>query len=76
MGQGRGYVTAENNKEVGLPIGIIPVDSIYTPVRKVNFTVDKTRVGKVADYDNVITSYSIHYTKLYDRGYEPWLQLK
>ena len=53
LGQGRGYVTAENNKEVGLPIGIIPVDSIYTPVRKVNFSVDKTRVGKVADYDKL-----------------------
>lgn len=54
LGQGRGYVTAENNKEAGLPIGIIPVDSIYTPVRKVNFAVDKTRVGKVADYDRLI----------------------
>ena len=53
LGQGRGYVAAENNKEVGLPIGIIPVDSIYTPVRKVNFNVDKTRVGKVADYDKL-----------------------
>lgn len=53
LGQGRGYVTAENNKEAGLPIGIIPVDSIYTPVRKVNFTVDKTRVGKIADYDKL-----------------------
>ncbi|MCA0386124.1 MAG: DNA-directed RNA polymerase subunit alpha [Firmicutes bacterium] len=54
LGQGRGYVTAENNKEAGLPIGIIPVDSIYTPVRKVNFTVDKTRVGKIADYDRLV----------------------
>lgn len=53
LGQGRGYVAAENNKEVGLPIGIIPVDSIYTPVRKVNFTADKTRVGKIADYDKL-----------------------
>lgn len=53
LGQGRGYVPAENNKEAGLPIGIIPVDSIYTPVRKVNFLVDKTRVGKVADYDKL-----------------------
>ena len=53
LGQGRGYVTAENNKEAGLPIGIIPVDSIYTPVRKVNFSVDKTRVGKIADYDKL-----------------------
>lgn len=54
LGQGRGYVTAENNKEAGLQIGIIPVDSIYTPVRKVNFTVDKTRVGKIADYDRLV----------------------
>lgn len=54
LGQGRGYVTAENNKEAGLPIGIIPVDSIYTPVRKVNFSVDKTRVGKIADYDKLV----------------------
>ena len=54
LGQGRGYVTAENNKEAGLPIGIIPVDSIYTPVRKVNFAVDKTRVGKIADYDRLV----------------------
>ncbi|OJV62660.1 MAG: DNA-directed RNA polymerase subunit alpha [Clostridiales bacterium 38-18] len=54
LGQGRGYVTAENNKEAGLPIGIIPVDSIYTPVRKVNYAVDKTRVGKVADYDRLV----------------------
>lgn len=53
LGQGRGYVPAENNKEVGLPIGIIPVDSIYTPVNKVNFKVDSTRVGKVADYDKL-----------------------
>lgn len=54
LGQGRGYVTAENNKDAGLPIGIIPVDSIYTPVRKVNFVVDKTRVGKIADYDKLV----------------------
>lgn len=53
LGRGRGYVPAENNKEAGLPIGIIPVDSIYTPVKKVNFLVDKTRVGKVADYDKL-----------------------
>jgi len=53
LGQGRGYVPAENNKEVGLPIGIIPVDSIYTPVRKVNFAIDKTRLGKEGDYDKL-----------------------
>ncbi|MGX8797193.1 DNA-directed RNA polymerase subunit alpha [Fusibacter sp. JL298sf-3] len=53
LGRGRGYVPAENNKEAGLPIGIIPCDSIYTPVKKVNFLVDKTRVGKIADYDKL-----------------------
>jgi len=54
LSKGRGYVPAENNKEAGLPIGIIPVDSIYTPVRKVNYTVEKTRVGQVADYDRLV----------------------
>jgi DNA-directed RNA polymerase subunit alpha len=54
LSKGRGYVPAENNKEAGLPIGIIPVDSIYTPVKKVNYTVEKTRVGQVADYDRLV----------------------
>lgn len=54
LGKGRGYVPAEQNKEVGLPIGIIPVDSIYTPVRKVNFTVANTRVGQITNYDKLI----------------------
>lgn len=54
LGKGRGYVPAESNKEAGLPIGIIPVDSIYTPVRKVNFTVANTRVGQITNYDKLI----------------------
>lgn len=54
LSKGRGYVPAEANKEQGLPIGIIPVDSIYTPVKKVNFSVDNTRVGQVANYDKLI----------------------
>ncbi|MGB3366412.1 MAG: DNA-directed RNA polymerase subunit alpha [Acidaminobacteraceae bacterium] len=54
LSKGRGYVPAENNKEAGLPIGIIPVDSIYTPVRKVNYSVEKTRVGQVGDYDRLV----------------------
>jgi len=54
LAKGRGYVPSEQNKETGLPIGIIPVDSIYTPVRKVNYTVEKTRVGQSADYDKLI----------------------
>lgn len=54
LSKGRGYVPAENNKEAGLPIGIIPVDSIYTPVKKVNYIVEKTRVGQVTDYDRLV----------------------
>ncbi len=53
LAKGRGYVPAEENKEFGLPIGIIPVDSIYTPVQKVNFEVGKTRVGQEADFDKL-----------------------
>jgi len=53
LAKGRGYIPAEQNKDAGLPIGIIPVDSIFTPVKKVNFAVDKTRVGQVADYDKL-----------------------
>lgn len=53
LSKGRGYVPAEKNKQPGQPIGIIPVDSIYTPVRKVNYTVENTRVGQVTDYDKL-----------------------
>ncbi len=51
---GRGYVPAEMNKTEDTPISVIPVDSIYTPVKKVNFTVENTRVGQVTDYDKLI----------------------
>lgn len=53
LSKGRGYVPAERNKEPGQPIGIIPVDSIYTPVTKVNYYVENTRVGQVTDYDKL-----------------------
>ncbi|MCG8541311.1 MAG: DNA-directed RNA polymerase subunit alpha [Clostridia bacterium] len=53
LSKGRGYVAADNNKEDGMPIGVIPVDSIYTPVKKVNYTVENTRVGQVTDYDRL-----------------------
>lgn len=53
LSKGRGYVPAENNKDPEAPIGWLPVDSIYTPVDKVNFTVEKTRVGKVTDFDKL-----------------------
>ena len=51
--KGRGYVSAEHNKQPTTPIGVIPTDSIYTPIRKVNYTVDNTRVGKETDYDRL-----------------------
>jgi DNA-directed RNA polymerase subunit alpha len=54
VARGRGYVPAEMNKTENTPIGVIPVDSIYTPVRKVNFTVENTRVGQVTDFDKLI----------------------
>lgn len=50
---GRGYVPTEQNKKENTPIAEIPVDSIFTPVKKVNFTVDNTRVGQVTDFDKL-----------------------
>ena len=51
---GRGYVPADQNKDETTPIGVIPIDSIYTPVRKVNYTVQNTRVGQVTDFERLI----------------------
>jgi len=51
---GRGYVPADQNKDENTPIGVIPVDSIYTPVRKVNYTVENRRVGQVTDYERLV----------------------
>ncbi|MCI1859299.1 MAG: DNA-directed RNA polymerase subunit alpha [Sporolactobacillus sp.] len=51
--KGRGYVPAEGNKGEDIPIGVIPIDSIYTPIRRVNYQVEKTRVGQVANYDKL-----------------------
>ncbi len=50
---GRGYVSAEKNKNTAMPIGQIAVDSIFTPIRKVNFRVEDTRVGQITDYDKL-----------------------
>ena len=52
--KGRGYVPAERNKREGQPIGVIPIDAIFSPVQKANFTVEKTRVGQATDYDRLI----------------------
>ena len=54
IASGRGYVPAEQNKTEFTPISVIPVDSIYTPVTRVNYTVENTRVGQVTDYDKLI----------------------
>ena len=51
--KGRGYVPAEKNKQAQPVIGVLPVDSIYTPVTKVNFNVSNTRVGQVTDFDKL-----------------------
>ncbi|MFZ5648785.1 MAG: DNA-directed RNA polymerase subunit alpha [Bacillota bacterium] len=53
VAKGRGYVSAEKNKKGDHIIGVIPVDSVFTPVRKVNYTVDNTRVGQRTDYDKL-----------------------
>ena len=53
VSHGRGYVSADKNKLPNQPIGVIPVDSIYTPVKKVNYAVQNTRVGQVTDYDKL-----------------------
>ncbi len=50
---GRGYVPAERNKEEGLPIGVIAVDSIFSPIKRVNFHVENARVGRMTDYDKL-----------------------
>ena len=53
LGHGRGYVPSDKNKTPNMPIGTIAVDSIYTPVYKVNYTVENTRVGNMTDYDKL-----------------------
>ncbi|MBU1061138.1 MAG: DNA-directed RNA polymerase subunit alpha [Candidatus Omnitrophica bacterium] len=54
IGKGRGFVSSERNKKEGQAIGIIPVDSVFAPVRRVNFHVEETRVGQITDYDRLI----------------------
>lgn len=54
VNRGRGYISGDKNKISGQPIGIIPIDSIYTPVTKVNYLVENTRVGQDTDFDKLI----------------------
>lgn len=51
--RGRGYVSADRNKSEELPIGVIAMDSIYTPVERVNLSIENTRVGQITDYDKL-----------------------
>lgn len=64
MGIGRGYLPAERNRKESQPIGVISIDSLFSPVRKVNFQIENTRVGQMTDYDRLIleiwTNGSIH----------------
>jgi DNA-directed RNA polymerase subunit alpha len=50
---GKGYVSADRNRDEKAPVGTIPIDSIYTPIKKVNFTVSNARVGQMTDYDKL-----------------------
>ena len=53
ISKGRGYVSADKNKNEDLPIGVIAIDSIYTPVERVNMTIENSRVGQIIDYDKL-----------------------
>ena len=69
--RGRGYVSAERNKSEDLPIGVIAVDSIYTPIERVNMTVENTRVGKITDYDKLTLDIYTNGTLVPRRGRQP-----
>jgi DNA-directed RNA polymerase subunit alpha len=51
--RGRGYVLADRNKQANQPIGVLPIDSIYTPIKRVNYVIENTRVGQITDYDKL-----------------------
>lgn len=53
VGKGRGYVPADQNKTPDMPIGVIPIDSIFSPIRRVNYTIEHTRVGNRTNYDKL-----------------------
>ena len=54
INKGRGYVSSDTNKQKGLPIGVIPMDSIYTPVKKVNFTIEEVNVSEDEQYERLV----------------------
>jgi DNA-directed RNA polymerase subunit alpha len=53
VGVGRGYVPADRNKQLNMPVGVVPIDSLFSPVHKVNFSVTNARVGQQTDYDRL-----------------------
>ena len=53
VSRGRGFVPAERSKKEDQPIGVIPIDAMFSPVKRVNFSVDNTRVGQITDYDKL-----------------------
>jgi DNA-directed RNA polymerase subunit alpha len=53
VSSGRGYVPADRNKQINMPLGTIPIDSLFSPIRKVNYTVTNARVGQITDYDKL-----------------------
>ncbi len=53
VASGRGYVPSDRNKQVNMPLGTIPIDSLFSPIRKVNYTVTNARVGQITDYDKL-----------------------
>lgn len=55
---GKGYVTSESIKEMGLPVGVIPMDAVFSPVRRVSFSVAETRVGQRSDYNKLVLEVS------------------
>ena len=57
--KGRGYISADKNKSEDTPIGVIAVDSIYTPIERVNLKVENTRVGQITDYDKLTLDVSL-----------------
>ena len=69
--KGRGYVSADKNKTEDTPIGVIAVDSIYTPVERVNLTIENTRVGQVTDYDKLTLDVYTNGTLRARRGSQP-----
>jgi DNA-directed RNA polymerase subunit alpha len=54
VGVGRGYVAADRNKSLTMPLGTIPIDALFSPIRKVNYTVQNARVGQITDYDKLV----------------------